>query len=329
VDSDSETDAMLTCASPRTGTFLFKASRSHKRDVRKESIGIVKRERIEQEPWISWPDLSRELNMSGQDSATIVGLGQNNIAYDLGGVIVRVPRQPAAERELERETLVLTTLRQLLPTPVPALALRNIGERFVSVHPKLRGDPLSDITGLSEQERRVLAGDIGGFLKALHSIPVSQWPLRPIAHPSSEWREFLGRCEAQVFPIIQACRAVDLRERIGDFIAMCAPLPLSIIHGDFGTGNILIDQGRLSGVIDFSGCGPGDPAYDLASLAAGFGDDFAELVMSSLPKNKGMLERIEFYKSTFPLLDIMHGIETQDEEALQAGLLSVAGEECL
>jgi aminoglycoside 2''-phosphotransferase len=267
--------------------------------------------------------------MSGQDPAAMIGLGQNNIAYDLDGVIVRVPRHPEAERELERETHVLAILRPLLPTPVPALELRNIGERRVSVHSKLRGDPLSDITGLNDRERSNLAADVGGFLNALHSIPLSHWSLEPIAHPSSEWREFLDRCEAQVFPIIPACRVVNLRKRFIDFLAVCASLPLSIIHGDFGTGNILIDQGRLSGVIDFSGCGPGDPAYDVASLAAGFGDDFADLVMSHLPKQKGMRERIEFYQSTFPLLDILHGLKTKDKEALHAGLLSVAGEECL
>ena len=35
------------------------------------------------------------------------------------------------------------------------------------------------------------------------------------------------------------------------------------IHGDLMPGNLLVDQGRLSAVIDFGGLGVGDPACDL------------------------------------------------------------------
>lgn len=35
------------------------------------------------------------------------------------------------------------------------------------------------------------------------------------------------------------------------------------IHGDFAVGNILIQDNKLSGVIDFGGMAIGDPAYDL------------------------------------------------------------------
>jgi aminoglycoside phosphotransferase (APT) family kinase protein len=34
-------------------------------------------------------------------------------------------------------------------------------------------------------------------------------------------------------------------------------------HGDVATGNLLLDDGRLSAVIDFGTCGVGDPACDL------------------------------------------------------------------
>lgn len=34
-------------------------------------------------------------------------------------------------------------------------------------------------------------------------------------------------------------------------------------HGDIAVGNLLVDSGRLSAVIDFGQCGVGDPACDL------------------------------------------------------------------
>src|SRR5438552_3466664 len=35
------------------------------------------------------------------------------------------------------------------------------------------------------------------------------------------------------------------------------------IHGDLAPGNLLVQQGRLSGVVDFGGLAVGDPACDL------------------------------------------------------------------
>ncbi len=90
----------------------------------------------------------------------MIGLGQNNMVHDLGRVVIRIPRHPEAERDLKREAHVLEALRPLLPTP--ALELRSVGERLVSVHPKLHGSLLSDLTELSEEERQ----NLGSVAKA-------------------------------------------------------------------------------------------------------------------------------------------------------------------
>lgn len=287
-----------------------------------EEVESPKVEQVLNIPRIAWRDLLRDLNMPQQTAPVLIGSGQNNLAYDLGMVIVRVPRHPEAKRDLEREARIVDAVRPFLSTPVPAIELRQLGEQLVSVHPKLRGEPLSDLSGFSDDEREALAGDIASFIKELQAIRITDWHLGS-SLPSTEWRELLARCEAQIFPIIPADRAAELRHRFRAILDSCDSLPGRITHGDFGTGNILIDRGRLSGVIDFAGCAPGDPAYDLASLAAGFGDAFCSLVRRNLGWDDGDRQRIEFYQSTFPLLDILHGIETGDREALEAGLSSV------
>lgn len=38
--------------------------------------------------------------------------------------------------------------------------------------------------------------------------------------------------------------------------------PIVWIHGDLGAGNLLVERGQLSAVIDFGGLGVGDPACD-------------------------------------------------------------------
>lgn len=43
-----------------------------------------------------------------------------------------------------------------------------------------------------------------------------------------------------------------------------APHPSKTFHGDVAYGNLLVENGRLSAIIDFGTSGVGDPAYDLA-----------------------------------------------------------------
>jgi aminoglycoside phosphotransferase (APT) family kinase protein len=43
-----------------------------------------------------------------------------------------------------------------------------------------------------------------------------------------------------------------------------APGPTALVHGDFRMGNMIVDGGRLAGVLDWEMAGPGDPLADLA-----------------------------------------------------------------
>lgn len=264
--------------------------------------------------------ITETLGMPAGTPATLLGAGQNNLVYDVGGELVRLPRHATAENELEREARVLAVLKPLLPAPIPALRVCRSGQRVFSVHPRIQGEPLSTLRVLTAEQQRGLAADLGGFLRALHAVPAALLPDLAEALPSMEWDDLRSRCEALAFPLL-APRAVSrLRRAFDDFLAVCDALPRSVLHGDFGTGNILIHEGRLSGVIDFSGCDLGDEAYDYASLAAGLGDAFVDTMLNRFQMREGFRDRMRFYRLTFPLLDILHGVEHGDRETLHAGV---------
>ncbi|MFC0010564.1 phosphotransferase family protein [Devosia nitrariae] len=44
------------------------------------------------------------------------------------------------------------------------------------------------------------------------------------------------------------------------------PETRALVHGDFGSNNVLVDDARISGVIDWSEAMVGDPLYDLANI---------------------------------------------------------------
>lgn len=256
-------------------------------------------------------------------SALVIEGGQNNLVLDTDELIVRVPRHDGASRDLERETKVLAALVGRLPLPIPNVVVKTLASGIVvAMHMKLPGTALLDLAGVSFAARQQLADTLAGFLLALHALSVdvlsgADEPDDPLA----EWSDLLAEVDAKVLPLLSTDTAMTVRAKFERFLAGTGePHPRVVIHGDFGTGNILVDNGKVSGIIDFAGCTIGDPAYDLASLSAGLGDDFLALMRRSYPGIDAMRERISFYRSTFPLLDVLFGLEHGDVSALSAGL---------
>ena len=92
-----------------------------------------------------------------------------------------------------------------------------------------------------------------------------------------------------------------------------------IIHGDFGGSNILFDAARITGIIDFSFAGCGDPASDLAAVST-FGDSFFARICKYYSPSRSMLERSKFYRGTFALYEALHGFRNNDKEAFYSGM---------
>lgn len=65
---------------------------------------------------------------------------------------------------------------------------------------------------------------------------------------------------AQLTGVIDADKAIKLWERASQTSWNKPPV---WIHGDFAIGNMLLQEGKLSAIIDFGGIALGDPACDL------------------------------------------------------------------
>lgn len=194
--------------------------------------------------------------------------GTDNAMYRLGDdMAVRLPRIGWATGQVEKEHLWLPRLAPHLPIAIPVpLAKGKPAEGYPwdwSVCRWLEGEnaTIARITDL-----RRAANHLAQFVAALHRIDPTGGPL-PGAHN-------FGRG----LPL--GMRDVDTRAAIASLggmldtdavtaawdSALQAPAwegPPVWIHGDLASGNLLIERGRLSAVIDFGGLGVGDPACDL------------------------------------------------------------------
>jgi aminoglycoside phosphotransferase (APT) family kinase protein len=106
-----------------------------------------------------------------------------------------------------------------------------------------------------------LAHDLAAFVRALRSVPTDGMPRsargRPIADPGGEIRRrILGLAdELDVDALLAAWNdAIAAPHWKGPFVP---------VHGDLSGNNLLLSDGRLVGVIDFSCFGVGEPANDL------------------------------------------------------------------
>jgi aminoglycoside 2''-phosphotransferase len=265
--------------------------------------------------------------------------GQNNdiVTIQATGdeLVFRFPRHPRAIEDLAREMMVLRALHGRLPLPIPQPVATSLdppepGGVFIGYW-KLPGVPLTGelFQSLpSEEAQQAIANQLGAFLTALHAIPLATFDPPLAASDRATWEQMYSDVRTRLFRFMRP----DARQQISAHFEMFLddaassawePTP---IHGDFGTGNILYDPnaGMLSGVIDWSSAGLGDPAVDLAALIApvSLGSDFAELLASSYPALASELPHAHFYVGTFALQEALFGLETGDSEAFEAGIAS-------
>jgi hypothetical protein len=104
------------------------------------------------------------------------------------------------------------------------------------------------------------------FLVALHSVCRSETGIS-----LREQAEFV----ANACPSEDAQAIEELADRLEDTIAH---VPRGFVHGDFCPGNLLVDRGRLAGVVDWDAAGAGRlPLLDLLHLRLCSLKDFADV----------------------------------------------------
>ncbi len=193
--------------------------------------------------------------------------GWDNTTMRLGSEMsVRLPNGDGYTAQVDREQRWLPILGPQLPLPIPVpLAKGEPSPTFPrpwSVYRWLPGEPASDLD-LGDPDR--LAIDLADFLRTLYALDVTDGPLAgPRSHGRGaplgqldDWaRQSIAACSDEVDPLM----ATTLWER-----ALAAEFegPPSWLHGDVAPANLLVEDGRLSAVIDFGCSVVGDPACDL------------------------------------------------------------------
>jgi aminoglycoside phosphotransferase (APT) family kinase protein len=195
--------------------------------------------------------------------------GHDNRTYRLGEqMLIRMPTAAGYALKVPKEQELLPQLAKRLSVSIPApIKMGKPSADYpypFSIYKWLSRKSINLLT-LTDQEKEQLAFDMAKFLKELQAIMDIKGP-EPGQH--NWWRGDhvsvydKGAREqiAELANFIDAPRALALWDQACATRWNKAPI---WIHGDFAIGNILMDSGKLSAVIDFGGAAVGDPACDL------------------------------------------------------------------
>ena len=216
--------------------------------------------------------------------------------------VLRVPRHRLAVEELEKEIRLLPSIADRLPVQIPRFAQVSREPLYVA-YPLIRGERYENEDPLG----------VRAFLDALHTVPIDE---APAPHP--DWLETYTEQADEFRRVVLPLLDPDERSRGEALLAEVETLtgfrPV-LTHSDLGPSHLLVQDGRLVGVIDWGDARIGDPAIDYAWLLNGPFPDWD--VEDELRRRARIYHRLE------PWFEVHYGEFTDQPEWVRSGLEGV------
>jgi aminoglycoside phosphotransferase (APT) family kinase protein len=233
--------------------------------------------------WTTPPAAVARLVAEVADSAALdirrVVRGEQNEVYDVSvdgapSLIVRISHGGAAAFEREAWVLGQCAARGMRAPRIHGLRRFSVeGIALVAmVMDKVPGDRLCD-ADLDEAEARRVLREVGAWLTELHSIPVQGFGYldgRGVGKLATLDDWLTGLTSASLafeeaghsVGFSAATIQIWIREIVDAFHA--APPRVTLIHNDLLTGHVIVNDGKLSGIIDFGEVAAEPAASDFA-----------------------------------------------------------------
>jgi aminoglycoside phosphotransferase (APT) family kinase protein len=253
----------------------------------------------------------------------VTSTGTDNALYRVGDdVVVRMPLRPGrVAAMLAKEHAWLPVLAPQLPLPIPVPLAAGEPTDFYphpwSVYPWFPGD---DATTAPLDLART-ARDLAHFIRALQAIDTDGAP-EPSAANFGRGVPLAARDDYTRDAIAASEGLIDTRAVTAAWeAALRAPeydrAPVWI-HGDIASGNLLVEDDRISAVIDWGGAAIGDPACDVLIAWEMFDAQSRELFRAALDVDEATWARGRGWALSTAIVALPYYVETNAYMAAQA-----------
>jgi aminoglycoside phosphotransferase (APT) family kinase protein len=237
--------------------------------------------------------------------------GWDSHAWIDGPWIHRAPRRPEVRPRLLAEATLLPWLAAQLPLPVPVPELTTDGVR----HLLLPGEPFTD--GGLETGRA-----LGAFLRALHAVDTTEavtYGALDATTATAEKTTGLGEFRDQIVPLLPA----EVRTTALELLDRVANVRTALVHCDFGPDHILMTDGQITGIIDWTDAVIGDPALDLCWPLNGAPETVAAGVLEVYQPTPDLVERSRDWAHLSPWYGVHRGLLLDLPENVESGLREI------
>ncbi|MGL5817377.1 MAG: phosphotransferase [Phycicoccus sp.] len=227
--------------------------------------------------------------------------GTDHRMYRLGDrLLLRLPRRSGAADSLAHEVTVLRAVAEAVPVAVPAIVVHGSPAAHYpfgwAVYGWLPGqDGWAARHSVHDPHGDLLAQDLAAVVLALRAAPSLTAPHRSTGQRGGPLDGVLDRIEGWLRGA-EGLLAGDDVARVRQTVRAAAgsaddSVPFVLSHGDLIPGNLLLDSGRLSAVIDWGYLSYADPALDLVPAWAVLGPGARATLRNAVGADSGTWAR--------------------------------------
>lgn len=196
------------------------------------------------------------------DEVEVVVAHNERVTIRVGDTFLKVdPDQTRIDAEVAAMTAAPIPTPEILWRKPPVLALAA-----------LPGSALGTLYEPSSASSAAWAA-AGAITRRLHEAPL---PSRRTTHLDDVESHLDHECRWLVENDVLSSDVVRRNRRIAE--AALRPLTPAFIHGDLQITHVFVDGDEVTGVIDWSEAGQGDPMFDIATLTLGHEDHLDEVI---------------------------------------------------
>jgi aminoglycoside phosphotransferase (APT) family kinase protein len=262
-----------------------------------------------------------------------LGEGLGNIAFEVNDAYVfRFPKTHVNILDLQRELLILPVVRTHSTLPVPEPHFVPPDDGYVGYR-TLPGRILMNAPNhISANGCAAIGRQLGAFLSSIHGIPLAAFDSSAVKRESLCLEDCLASARDDY---ANARRGIPTRyvaavERFLDAAPAAEAWSGASVfsHNDLGSEHILVQNGVVSGIIDWGDTAFTDPAYDFGLLYRDLGPAVLDASLKGysrvLSDEKDQIRRrAHFYGRWRVLENIAYGLEPQHSAYLDAAMRSL------